>query len=269
MATWLVFLTGAYPLWRGWRANRHTSLYQAFYWAAAAWVAWGEMMYSSIRWGRMGTDGVAFSFMAVSLTSCAGVAVLGARRPGVGAWNFVVTGLLAVMVLPLIGGLLARVLSFDPLHVVFMSATLAVGILNYLPTRLAPAAVLAGAAGALELLGLTGAVDPGRALSWLPAALVPWAGFAGWRTRPAPRSEFDRVWLDFRDRFGFLWGQRMREQFNRSAANAGWPVILRWQGLRIIPGASLPDEAIQTAIVATLRALLKRFGEDGPPDSPT
>ena len=68
------------------------------------------------------------------------------------------------------------------------------------------------------------------------------------------------MWLDFRDRFGFVWGQRLRDQFNRAAANAGWPVYLRWRGLRLRAGTELPPDDLQTRIVDTLRAMLKRFG---------
>lgn len=208
------------------------------------------------------------SYLALCLTGCAGVAVLGARRPGVDAWNFVLLGLLAVMLLPLAENLLAPAASLDGLRVLFLAATLAVGVLNYLPTRMAAAALLVAGAEALQLLLLTGQIDPRPVVSWLPAALAPWAALAGWRWRCLPLSEFDSIWLDFRDRFGFLWSQRIREQFNRSAANAGWPVILRWQGLRLVPGTSLPEPAVQAVMVTTLRALLKRFGPEGAGESP-
>jgi hypothetical protein len=56
-----------------------------------------------------------------------------------------------------------------------------------------------------------------------------------------------------------MWGQRIREQFNRAAANAGWPVQLHWRGLRKVPrGAVVPAED-QVAIVQTLKEMLKRF----------
>ena len=55
-----------------------------------------------------GSRVAALGYTALSLTGCAGVAVLGARRPGVGPWNFVLLGLLAVMLLPLAEGLLSR-----------------------------------------------------------------------------------------------------------------------------------------------------------------
>jgi hypothetical protein len=211
-------------------------------------------------------------YLALCLTGCAGVAVLGARRPGVGAWNFVLLGLLAVMLLPVAQGLLLGGKPLDTLRLLFLGATLLVGLLNYLPTRLALAALLLTAGCGWELLSLAdppwlpprlGEVRPG----WLCVALAPWVGLLGWRgAGPAP-SEFDRIWLDFRNRFGLVWGQRVREQFNRAAANAGWPVTLYWQGLLRTPGATLEAKA-QEEIVATLRALLKRFGPDDTPSEP-
>jgi hypothetical protein len=271
MTAWFVYLTGAYPLWQSWRANRRTSLFQAINWTIAAWVAWGGMMAADLSAG--GTPGhPAASYVALCLTGCAGVAVLGARRPGVGAWNFVLIGLVAVMFLPLAEKFLIQGPALGPLQIFFLAATGTVGIGNYLPTRLAPAALLVGLAFALQILTLTEKLVPNPALSWWLLALAPWVGFARWRLRPPPLSEFDQIWLDFRDRFGFLWGQRMREQFNRAAAHAGWPVVLRWQGLRLLRGAALPEPAVQAEIVATLRALLQRFGERQPPgpaaDSP-
>jgi hypothetical protein len=263
LLAWLSFLTGAYPLWRCWQANRRTSLFQAMNWTIAAWVAWGGMMAADLTTGPT-ADNPTASYVALCLTGCAGVAVLGARRPGVGAWNFVLVGLLAVMLLPLAEQLLIQGPALGPLRIFFLVATVAVGLVNYLPTRLAPAALLVGLACAIHILTLTDQLEPDPALSWLLLAVAPWVAFARWRLRPLPPSEFDKIWLDFRDRFGFLWGQRMREQFNRAAANAGWPVILRWQGLRLTRGATLPELPVQAEIVATLQALLQRFGEREP-----
>ena len=74
-------------------------------------------------------------------------------------------------------------------------------------------------------------------------------------------AEFDREWLLFRDRFGLLWSQRVREQFNQAARHAGWPVYLRWSGLRRTAREVPLSRSDQEAIVETLRAMLKRFGE--------
>ena len=201
------------------------------------------------------------------------MAVLGARRPGVGPWNFVLLGLLAVMLLPLAEGTLARgALHLEGPRILFLAATLGVTVLNYLPTRLGPAALLLGIAGGMQIALLSGAERHGpqshviEPLSGLLLAFVPWAALERIRSRPVPRAEFDCVWLDFRDRFGLVWSQRVREQFNSSAAHHGWPVVLRWQGLRLLPGAEMPSPEQQEAMLAVLRSLMKRFGTEEDPD---
>lgn len=257
---WLVWLSGAYPLGIALWANRASSLLHAVCWAAAAWLAWGAL----IGMAALRPEAVppAARYVALTLTGCAGVAVLGARRPGTAAWDFVVLGLLAVLMLPLGESWLAgEGLTLSAFRLVFLAATVAVGLLNYLPTRLAAGAVLLALACGLEimLLGPTReAILHETAVHWLCLVLAPWAAWAGLR-RPTPTAEFDRLWLDFRDRFGLVWGQRLREQFNRSAAHAGWSVVLRWQGLRLLPGTALPSLEEQAEMVATLRVLRKRF----------
>ena len=95
MSSWTA--AAVYPLWRAWRANRGTALAHAVGWAVAAWAAWLAAF-------LFGGDGALGRYVALSLTGCAGVAVLGARRPHVGAWNFVVASLLAVLLLPVAQG---------------------------------------------------------------------------------------------------------------------------------------------------------------------
>ncbi|HZT82343.1 MAG TPA: hypothetical protein VFA26_19095 [Gemmataceae bacterium] len=258
----LLLLTAAYPLWRAWRANRQTSLTHALAWATAAWAAWVVAL-AAEGWPAASALG---RYLALALTGCAGVAVLGARRPGVAAWNFVVVGLLAVLLLPVAEGF--GKLELGPARVVFLAAALAVAVVNYLPTRLGPAALMLGAGCGLALARLVLPAEERAAAGWLDPlgggllALSPWAALAlGWR-RAEGVPEFDRLWLAFRDRFGLVWGQRMREQFNRAAANAGWPVVLGWGGLRVQAGAAEPGPAAREEMLATLRAVLKRFGPE-------
>jgi hypothetical protein len=251
----LFLLTGFYPLTRAWRANRRTALGHAAGWALAAWAAWTAAAWLAAL--APGRDGGLTVYLALCLTGCAGVAVLGARRPGAGAWNFVVAALLAVLLLPVARGL--GVPRPEVWHLAFLGVTLGVGLVNYLPTRLGLAALFAAAGCGVEVARLV-AVGPagefaGRAL----LGLAPWVGWLVVTGAPAPASEFDRLWMAYRDRFGLVWGQRMREQFNRAAANAGWPVVLGWRGLRA-EGAGTPPGAAQA--VATLQAVLKRFGPE-------
>src|SRR5687768_9863792 len=84
---------GLVPWFWAMRANRGTSLAHAVAWGLAAWLSWG-----GIIWVDGSRDAI---LVGLSLVGCAGVAVLGARRPSVAAWDFVVLGLLAVMLLTL------------------------------------------------------------------------------------------------------------------------------------------------------------------------
>lgn len=241
-------------------SNRSTSLVYATGWAATAWITWGWVLLDrDIE--QTGLE--PFRYLALCVTAAAGVAVLGARRPQLVAWNFVVFGLLGVMVLPLVVSLLIGTHRVDGMGIFFLSATLAVGLLNYLPTRAAPAVLLAALAVVGEMTSLfapDSLPDPNLvSLFNLLILAVPWGVWACWRKERLNRSEFDRVWLDFRDRLGLFWAQRVREQFNRAAANAGWPVHLMWRGLhRTVHGTAIVP-AEQDAMLETLHAALQRF----------
>jgi hypothetical protein len=155
--------------------------------------------------------------------------------------------------------------NLDLFRTIIVAGTIVVGILNYLPTRLAPAGILLLAGVGLLFRSMI-VVEPAAAnedvgfrVGILLVDCVPWLAYASVCARPTAESEFNYLWLDFRDRYGFVWGQRLRDQFNRSAANSTWPVILRWQGLRVKRGSTPPGEPLQGQILATLRALMKRF----------
>ena len=246
----ILLATALYPLAKAWWANRGTALEHAVLWALAAWAGW----LAAFVCGEEGTLG---HYAALSLTGCAGIAVLGARRPHVAAWDFVVVSLLAVLLLPAGAGLGPAGVESTVSRV--SAATLAFGWLNYLPTRLLPAILLFGVGGGVEFVRLCGMrMDEWLlCVSRLALALTPWVGQACFAWPRGELNAVDREWLSFRDRFGVVWGQRSREQFNRAAANAGWPVTLSWHGLDQAPeGPAPPDEDL----LATLRAVLKRFG---------
>jgi hypothetical protein len=249
----IVILSGFLPLTHAWMRNGHTTLRHALAWALAAWASW-----MAAAW----YGGDFPLYLALSLTGCAGVAVLGARRPGVGAWNFVVAGLLLVLLLPLAEGW--GELRLAGAHLAFLGMTLAVGLFNYLPTRLAPGVLLLAAGCAASLARLAG--QPlSASVRWAGAwclALAPWAAWVALMQcrQGEGLTEADLLWLAYRDRFGFVWGQRMRDQFNRAAAHAGWPIHLAWRGFRPGSGPGMTPAAEQ--IRTLLRAVLKRFGQE-------
>jgi hypothetical protein len=250
----LIFGSGILLAAAGWR-TRTTTLGYALAWAGAAWL-----VASWVAWARLSdrTDpGRLEPYLALCLAGCAGVAVLGARRPGHHAWNFVLLGLLVVLLLPAAEGFGEPRLRGP--YVAFLAGTLVVAVLNYLPTRLGLAAALAACGWGLELADLLGSrpVFEGLPSSGLFLGLAPWAAAISLATRLSRgRSEFDRTWLSFRDAFGTVWAQRVREQFNRAAANAQLPIELEWRGLR----GSVPVDAERGDPALTiLRALLKRF----------
>src|SRR5216683_1222887 len=261
----LVFFTGCFPLLAAVWANQKTTLYSTILWASAAWCGW--VMVFALEADQKDGAPPLFRYLALGLTGCASIAVLGARRPGVGAWNFVILALLLVMAFLWVEGHLAaddRILY--RVRTVLLASTVAIGVLNYLPTRLAPAAVLLAFGCGLEIFNLTRAKPPGwgyepaQSFARLIVALVPWVAYARMRWPVNVPSEFDQLWLRFRNSFGLFWAQRLREQFNQSAKHSDWPVVLRWQGLRLAQGAPPPSPADRQAMLENLRALMKRFG---------
>lgn len=252
---WLILLTGLWPLGLAWRASRRTSLFHAMHWGAAAWLSWCAAFGPGLQGQHSG-----LVYLALCLTGCAGVAVLGARQPGVAAWNFVVLGLLLVLLLPWLESLVrGGTLELEGIRAIFLLFTLAVPVLNYLPTRLAIAAGLAALAVGLEFANLLfphlAAVEARQPAAVGCLALAPWAGWLALRRR-RPAAELDRRWLDFRDRFGLVWSWRLREHFNRSARHAGLATVLGWSGFAGVKGGN------ETAAAQILTALLHRFGPD-------
>lgn len=263
LAVVILLLTGVYPLWQAWQANRQTALAATLIWAFVAWAGWLGLGVAQLP-SHTEADLEVLRYVALCLTCCVGVAVLGARRPIVAAWNFVVLGLLAVLLLPLAERLILGAQSLSWVRLVFIGATLALMFFNYLPTNMTMPAFAFAFGCALEFTQLIRPeqYDVPPFLGLLCLGLVPWMAYLCWVPGTQPPSEFDSVWRDFRNRFGVVWAQRVREQFNRAAANAGWPAHLYWQGLFLQGGMPKPEPDIQQKMVDTLRAMLKRFGEE-------
>lgn len=252
----LLLVLGVIPLLRAWSNSAGMSLRAALAWGWAAWASWcgaALLVWQGPAWA---TDLV--RYLALCLTGCCGVCVLGARRPGVAAWNLVVAGLLAALLLP-VAQQFGHV-RLEGLALWFIAGVLFVGLTNYLPTRFFPVALSFGVGCAVELTSLvapeivsTRGLLGGR----IVLALGPWWGM--WGPRAGQQTGVNTLWLAFRNRYGFVWAQRTREQFNAAARNAGLSAEMGWSGLhRSTAGPVVEDKAEEL-----LRALLKRFGLGG------
>lgn len=251
LATIAILACGIWPWIAAWRANRAWSLSHAVLWGAAAWGSWGVAALQTTETADL---------VALALMGAAGVAVLGARRPHVLAWNFVVLGLVGVMLLPLVEAWVIGARSLGGLRQFFLLATAALGISNYVPTRFGFVALLAAGAGAAVAFHRlrpdagfpTAAVDACR----LGLLAAPWIAF--WSAGDRSGTGLDGRWRAFRDRYGLVWAQRVREQFRRAAQNAGWPIDLEWQGF-VPANAGADGFGNSEDVRRTLDGLLKRF----------
>lgn len=261
----LFMLTGVVPLASALVANRRHAIHHALIWAAFAWCTW----LTASAFLAFARDNSPLRYLALCLTGCAAIAVLGARRPHVGAWNAVIAALLAVMLLPLLEGALLGSETFDLLRIVLLAGTILMGVVNYLPTRFAPAAITLGLACGSQLILMDAQIaqrfDNEMLILFADAclAITPWLALATWAVRRTPARGSDALWQSFRDRFGLFWALRVREQFNRAAANSGWSAHLTWTGLQ----GDINSEQ-EAAIEKTAHALLQRFNPESTINTP-
>ncbi|MBL9124188.1 MAG: hypothetical protein JNG90_11190, partial [Planctomycetaceae bacterium] len=141
------------------------------------------------------------------------------------------------------------------------------GLANTLPTRRWPVALAASAGRTLLFAAALGWADPQQAhsQSLALAGLALWSAslaLEAWLPAGPPAARpIDRIWRDFRDRFGLLWGLRVAERFNASARKLQWGVRLGWQGLDVDPHHPRTELDPDTAALVrqNLDALLRRF----------
>jgi hypothetical protein len=232
-----------------------------------AWtlVALGGAILAALLPGDAAYD--AARFAALMGIFCPAMSLLGAKRPQDTAWHFIVASLWGILALPALEGLVLR--PGQPLAIIdfrawFLVVLIGLNVLIYLPTRQSLAAILVGLGQVLLCWPF---------LPWSEAPHAPWrllaaAGCglaAGWWSARSPRVTghgFDRVWLDFRDTFGTLWGARVLERVNAAAVMYDWPFRLGWSGFFSASDyqrmAEIPPEYVAD-LRQTMVNLLRRF----------
>lgn len=266
-----LLLLALVPVVRCRRALRCTTLTHACGWAGAALLVWsGSLAASAVLETSFWLSHV--RYLAAAAGMCPFVAVLGARRPGVRPWNFVVVAMLLVLAMPSLeslGWAAPTRLSLDGPRSLFTALVLSVGILNYLPTRYAPAMLLFAVAEISQLAPLSVWTQQRvrspevhwnvAAVALLGALSVAWARAAeGERFN---RSAADRLWRAYRDLFGLVWGRRLQDRFNARAKESDLPLRLVWTGFRrtSLSVATWSEERAHKEAVRILRTLLTRF----------
>jgi hypothetical protein len=263
-----------------------TTLVSGWWWSLAALIAWAGAEFLAAL--APGGDWLApLRLAAIALSFCPAVSLVGAKRPQHVAWNIVVLSLWGIVALPAAENYFlhpGQTLTMGDARGWFLWILILLGPINFVPTRFWLASLLIAA-------GQTIACS--RYLALLQRPLVPHAELVGLalcgigmlsatvaarRVTPAA-NPYDRLWLDFRDRFGLLWGLRVQERINAAAQQYGWDLDLGWSGFHWKPEAQRKpevqakepdsslalqasvaiDPAIEPALRTTLKGLLRRF----------
>lgn len=256
-------------LWNQRRILGETTLVSAAGWSAAAAVAIAAVEALEALSAEPSGWIPPLRFCAAALVLCPIVSVLGSKRPQHLPWNFVVLSLWGILSLNALTALAMQRTGgyvLGDARAWLLWVLIFMGLANYLPTRNWLAALLIAIG---QVLLFAPHLPLLRGASWLqrlPAmpscALVSFAvGLAVVRwssnsTRGKEQAQsFDRLWLDFRDLFGLLWGLRMQERVNAASTAAKWGVQLNWNGLE--PG-EVPAQH-RLPLRQAMTGLLRRF----------
>ncbi len=218
-----------------------------------------------------GIQGSALRFAIAATTLCPLMAVLGAKRPQNRGWQWVVLTLWIVLVWPAAQAVLLPAGIHVELFIawkLFLWGLIALGLLNYLPTRHWFAAVFVAVGQVLllrEHLGLGSTSPPPpewnqpSGIGWfLIAALVVNARGVNKATRDSQLAPLNSQWLSFRDSFGAFWALRILGRINHTAQLREWPLRLQWSGMVESHGRHAAESELEELDLA-LATLLRRF----------
>ena len=255
-------------------AVQATTLHSAWLWAMSALALW-SVSFVSDHGLRAASISVAdhLWYASAVLALCPPMAVLGSRRPGTRVWTwFIQFPLLLVLGWPVLAlwlqGSEVRGLQLETPQLVAYLLVLSMGAGNYCGTRFTlPILCYAAACGMLVVSSSVSCpawlADRWWARLWATGLLVLAALLASHSGSQGSRatSRFNRLWLDFFDTFGVVWGRRIQDRVNFIAQKEQWPARLELHGfVWTDDSADSPDRAaIEARIEHTFRWLLRRF----------
>lgn len=218
----------------------------------------------------------AAQYLAVIMLLTPLVSTLGARRPGVGAWQwFVVVPLILVLQWPGTSQLLSSrgseaielgvPATAGILLVLLMCAGTSLGTSITVPAMLFLSGVI------LCLLPSSGWVNPMSTLPfWSPILMLLGEMMAERIIRRRYRSirsgtnvsvVTDQTWALFQDLYGLIWARRVLERVNQFSVREEWTVSLTMDGFRCADGSSAGDEELKKPLEA-FRWVLGRFADE-------
>jgi hypothetical protein len=260
---------------------------------AAVWaVAAAAVLALETGWRAAGgladpAAAAAVRLVAGALSLCPAMAILGAKRPQHGVWQFIVATLAVVLALPAVSATLVRPGTPPDVHMLgrwFLLVLAVVGWLNFAATRhgLAAAVVTAGqlllvrqflpfaasgetATAAIDAAGAV-AIGLGAATAALQSTVAAGRRAAAGGPRSAAAchplaARIDPPLLALRETLGAAWTLRIAERFDAVAAARGWPCRLRFGGLD--PAGQTGDAAWHREAARVFRSLARRFVSEG------
>ena len=204
-------------------------------------------------------------YFAATSSFCPLMAVLGAKRPQDKGWQWIVVSLWIVLILPVGQTFIWRggTLEVGPFRQWFMVILMLVGLANYALTRFGFAALVLTAGQACLLLPQLPLVGREWSSSWELGLLliVASVGIVFWQTRLAPhRENWNRVWIDFRNAYGLVWGLRVMERINATAKLCNWESELGWFGFDKLDASTRAEaDADAEELERTVQTVLRRF----------
>lgn len=248
-------------LLQGWRELRQTTLKTAWSWAFAAASAWTMTWFVDHCANAVSSafaDHAWYSCAVLAL--CPPVAVLGSRRPGTRVWMwFILVPMLMALGWPLVAvrlqGSEFRGVQLELPQLCAFAFVLVMGVGNYLGTRFTLSALLYGGAVLLSVISMSSIAPPW--LSDRPQVRLWCSGVVAiaivsikFNRRPLMQTGFDRLWIDFFDTFGIVWGRRIQDRINHLAEKESWPCRLELHGFvdvnPLAMNGSRQSELVQT-----------------------
>ncbi len=219
----------------------------------------------------------ALRFACAATTFCPIIAVLGAKRPQDRGWQWIILSLWGIAVWPAVQATLLPTGTQVELFIVwklFVVGLVAVGLLNYLPTRFWLPALLV-ALGQLLLLDHylwrwhlvpLQLILPLAIACFFVAKLIA-ISLAKSSKQPVKGTDtsslapFHQQWHTFRNAYGAFWALRILGRVNETAELRAWPFRLTWAGFVAQPSDSAvrPSEKQLAELAQTMSALLRRF----------